>query len=40
MTENRAFLRVWMPAEIWLNRKLTMKEKVMLLEPGSLQHPQ
>lgn len=40
MTEERAFRGVWIPAEIWLNRDLSLQEKVMLIEIDSLQHPQ
>ena len=40
MTEERAFRGVWIPAEIWLNRELSLQEKVMLIEIDSLQHPQ
>ncbi|WP_051234214.1 helix-turn-helix domain-containing protein [Halomonas halocynthiae] len=40
MSEERAFRGVWIPAEIWLNRDLSLQEKVMLIEIDSLQHPQ
>ncbi|RUR51505.1 helix-turn-helix domain-containing protein [Vreelandella populi] len=40
MTEERAFRGVWIPADIWLNRELSLQEKVMLIEIDSLQHPQ
>lgn len=40
MTDERAFRGVWIPAEIWLNRELSLQEKVMLIEIDSLQHPQ
>lgn len=40
MSEERAFRGVWIPAEIWLNRELSLQEKVMLIEIDSLQHPQ
>ncbi|MBS3668007.1 hypothetical protein [Vreelandella boliviensis] len=40
MTEERAFRGVWIPAEIWLNRELSLQEKVMLIEIDSLQHQQ
>lgn len=39
MTEERAFRGVWIPADIWLNRELSLQEKVMLIEIDSLQHP-
>lgn len=40
MSDERAFRGVWIPAEIWLNRDLSLQEKVMLIEIDSLQHPQ
>ena len=40
MSEERAFRGVWIPADIWLNRELSLQEKVMLIEIDSLQHPQ
>lgn len=40
MTDERAFRGVWIPADIWLNRELSLQEKVMLIEIDSLQHPQ
>jgi len=40
MSDERAFRGVWIPAEIWLNRELSLQEKVMLIEIDSLQHPQ
>ncbi|MCP1313001.1 helix-turn-helix domain-containing protein [Halomonas sp. 707D7] len=40
MTEERAFRGVWIPADIWLNRDLSLQEKVMLIEIDSLQHPE
>ena len=40
MSEERAFRGVWIPADIWLNRELSLQEKVMLIEIESLQHPQ
>lgn len=40
MSEQRAFRGVWIPADIWLSRDLTLQEKVMLVEIDSLQHPE
>ncbi|NIC05236.1 helix-turn-helix domain-containing protein [Billgrantia bachuensis] len=40
MSEQRAFRGVWIPAHIWLNRDLSLQEKVMLIEIDSLQHPE
>jgi hypothetical protein len=40
MSEHRAFRGVWIPADIWLSRELTLQEKVMLVEIDSLQHPE
>ena len=37
MTEKRNFRGVWIPADIWLNKDLTLQEKVMLIEIDSLQ---
>lgn len=38
MTElSRKFQGVWIPANLWLNRELSITEKVMLVEIGSLQ---
>ncbi|GHB30695.1 helix-turn-helix domain-containing protein [Salinicola rhizosphaerae] len=37
MSEERAFRGVWIPADVWLNRGLSMQEKVMLVEIDSLQ---
>lgn len=37
MTDRR-FKGVWIPAEIWLDRSLSLTEKVMLVEVDSLQH--
>lgn len=37
MSDKRAFRGVWIPAEIWLSRDLTLQEKVMLVEIDSLQ---
>lgn len=39
MSDERAFRGVWIPAEVWLSRSLTLQEKVMLVEIDSLQHP-
>ncbi len=39
MSEERAFRGVWIPADVWLNRDLSMQEKVMLVEIDSLQSP-
>ncbi|MCX2780402.1 helix-turn-helix domain-containing protein [Microbulbifer thermotolerans] len=36
MSEARAFRGVWIPAELWLSRELSLQEKVMLVEIGSL----
>lgn len=36
----RNFKGVWIPAEIWLTRGLSLVEKVMLVEIDSLQHPE
>lgn len=40
MTEERAFRGIWIPADVWLSRDLTLQEKVMLVEIDSLQHPE
>lgn len=40
MSDHRAFRGVWIPADIWLNRELSLQEKVMLIEIDSLQHPE
>ncbi|MBW5800088.1 helix-turn-helix domain-containing protein [Halomonas elongata] len=40
MSDQRAFRGVWIPADIWLSRDLTLQEKVMLVEIDSLQHPE
>lgn len=40
MENERAFKGVWIPKEIWLNRELTLKEKVMLVEIDSLDNEQ
>lgn len=40
MSEHRAFRGVWIPADIWLSRELSLQEKVMLVEIDSLQHPE
>lgn len=37
MSEKRNFRGVWIPADIWLNKDLTLQEKVMLIEIDSLQ---
>ena len=39
MSNERAFRGVWIPADIWMNRDLSLQEKVMLIEIDSLQHP-
>ncbi|WP_322528957.1 DnaT-like ssDNA-binding domain-containing protein [Salinicola sp. LHM] len=39
MSDERAFRGVWIPADVWLNRDLSMQEKVMLVEIDSLQSP-
>lgn len=36
MTNERAFRGVWIPADLWLNRSLSIQEKVMLIEIDSL----
>jgi len=36
-TTPRKFQGVWIPAELWLDRNLSITEKVMLVEIGSLQ---
>lgn len=36
MKNNRAFRGVWVPAEIWLHKGLTLQEKMMLVEVDSL----
>lgn len=38
--EHRAFRGVWIPAALWLERSITLQEKVMLVEIDSLQHPE
>ena len=35
----RQFKGVWIPAEVWLDRSLSITEKVMMVEIGSLQDP-
>lgn len=40
MSDHRAFRGVWIPADIWMNRELSLQEKVMLIEIDSLQHPE
>lgn len=37
--ENRQFKGVWIPAEIWKSKGLSINEKVMLIEIDSLQDP-
>jgi hypothetical protein len=37
MTMQRKFQGVWIPADLWLDRSLSLVEKVMLVEIGSLQ---
>lgn len=39
MSEERAFRGIWIPADIWLSRDLSIQEKVMLVEIDSLQSP-
>ena len=34
--EGRAFLGVWIPAELYLNQSLSWNEKIALIEIGSL----
>ncbi len=36
MNNNRRFRGVWIPAEIWLHKGLTLQEKMMLVEVDSL----
>lgn len=36
MSNERAFRGVWIPADLWLNRSLSIQEKVMLIEIDSL----
>lgn len=36
MSDQRAFRGVWIPADLWLNRSLSIQEKVMLIEIDSL----
>lgn len=36
----RQFRGVWIPADIWLSKELSLQEKVMLVEIESLQHPE
>ncbi|MFD1216389.1 helix-turn-helix domain-containing protein [Microbulbifer celer] len=36
MSDKRAFQGVWIPAELWLSRDLSLQEKVMLVEIRSL----
>ena len=40
MSNERAFRGVWIPASIWLDERLSLQEKVMLIEIDSLQHPE
>lgn len=37
INNNRKFQGVWIPAELWLDRELTLTDKVMLVEIGSLE---
>lgn len=37
MSEKRNFKGVWIPAGVWLNRSLSVQEKIMLIEIDSLQ---
>lgn len=37
---NREFRGVWIPAHVWLNKDLSLQEKVLLVEIDSLQHPE
>lgn len=37
MSENRKFQGVWIPADMWLDRNISITEKVMMVEIGSLQ---
>ncbi|RUR26817.1 helix-turn-helix domain-containing protein [Vreelandella andesensis] len=39
MSEHRAFRGVWIPAELWMTKELSIQEKLMLVEIDSLQHP-
>lgn len=36
----RKFKGVWIPADVWLDRSMSITEKVMLVEIDSLQHPE
>ena len=36
----RAFRGIWIPAEVWISKEMTLQEKVMLVEINSLQHPE
>ena len=38
MSNNRKFQGVWIPADLWLDRALSLTEKVMLVEISSLEH--
>ena len=40
MSDQRAFRGIWIPRELWLTDKLSLQEKVMLVEIDSLQHPE
>ncbi|KVO76955.1 hypothetical protein WJ79_11505 [Burkholderia ubonensis] len=39
MTEQRKFKGIWIPAELWLDRSLSIVDKVMLVEIDSLETP-
>lgn len=38
--QERAFRGVWIPAELWVTKELSIQEKLMLIEIDSLQHPE
>lgn len=40
MSEQRAFRGIWIPRELWLTDRLSLQEKVMVVEIDSLQHPE
>lgn len=40
MSDHRAFRGIWIPAELWMTDKLSLQEKVMLVEIDSLQDPE
>lgn len=40
MSDQRAFRGIWIPRELWMTDRLSLQEKVMLVEIDSLQHPE